>query len=296
MLFKRENIITQHGYPARVKMVKIVSWNIAKRKKAWRKLSESDADFALLQEANQPPRDIADSVQIDPQPWKTAGTKKRPWRAAVVKLSESYDIQWLKPKSLEKAKSGDYAVSRLGTLAAGVVKLPSKKPIILVSLYGIWENHHPICKGNRIHADGSVHRLISDLSTFIRHKDEHRIEHRIIAAGDLNILYGYGEGGSSYWGSRYATVFNRLKALGLQFAGPQAPEGGREADPWPEELPKTSKNVPTYHTNHQSPETATRQLDFVFASKSLIDDMNVRAINNPKEWGPSDHCRVEIEL
>jgi len=273
-------------------MAKIVSWNIAKREEAWRKLQESDADFALLQEANQPPAEVADSVQIDPQAWKTAGTLKRPWRAAVVKLSDSYDIQWLKPKSLEKAKSGDFAVSRLGTIAAGVVKLPSKEPIILVSLYGSWESHHPICKGSRIYADGSVHRLISDLSTFIRNENEHRI----LAAGDLNLLYGYGERGNSYWKSRYATVFDRLEALGLQFAGPQAPEGGRQADPWPKELPKTSKNVPTYHTTHQSPETASRQLDFVFASKSLIDDVNVRAINNPDEWGPSDHCRIEIEL
>jgi len=37
-------------------------------------------------------------------------------------------------------------------------------------------------------------------------------------------------------------------------------------------------------------------LDFVFASKSLIDDVRVEAINDPYEWGPSDHCRVEIEV
>lgn len=91
-------------------------------------------------------------------------------------------------------------------------------------------------------------------------------------------------------------MFDRFEALGLQFAGPQAPEGGRQADPWPKELPKTSKNIPTYHTTHQTPETATRQLDFVFASKSLIDDVSVEAINDPDEWGPSDHCRIEIEL
>ena len=180
----------------------------------------------------------------------------------------------------------------MGTIAAGIVQFPSREPIILVSLYGSWESHHPIYKGSSIYADGSVHRLISDLSTFIRNEEEHRI----IAAGDLNILYGYGERGNSYWGSRYATVFDRMEALGLRFAGPQAPEGGRQADPWPEELPKRSKNVPTYHTTHQSPKTATRQLDFVFASKNLFDDVSVEAINNPDEWGPSDHCRVVIEL
>ena len=29
----------------------------------------------------------------------------------------------------------------------------------------------------------------------------------MLAAGDLNILYGYGENGSAYWAARYATVF-----------------------------------------------------------------------------------------
>ena len=73
-------------------------------------------------------------------------------------------------------------------------------------------------------------------------------------------------------------------------------QGGLQAEPWPKELPGGSKNVPTYHTTRQSPETATRQLDFVFASKSLIDDVSVESINDPGGWGSSDHCRVEIEV
>ncbi|MFW6197057.1 MAG: hypothetical protein ACOC5D_06970, partial [Thermoplasmatota archaeon] len=129
-------------------MVKIVSWNIAKREEAWHRLLGSDADFALLQEANQPPAEIADSVEIDPHPWRTAGTSNRPWRAAVVKLSDSYDIQWLTPKSLEEAQSGDLAVSRLGTIAAGIVQLPSQDPIIIVSLYGSWANTHSTVNGS----------------------------------------------------------------------------------------------------------------------------------------------------
>jgi endonuclease/exonuclease/phosphatase family metal-dependent hydrolase len=112
----------------------------------------------------------------------------------------------------------------------------------------------------------------------------------------LNILHGYGEYGSRYWKGRYDTVFDRMAALGLKFVGPQAPEGGRQADPWPKELPVESLNVPTFHTNRQSPATATRQLDFVFASESIADRVKVRALNSVEEWGPSDHCRVMIEL
>ena len=49
-------------------------------------------------------------------------------------------------------------------------------------------------------------------------------------------------------------------------------------------------------TQQGSAAAATRQLDFVFASRGLADSVHVRALNEPDEWGPSDHCRVEIEV
>ena len=158
-------------------------------------------------------------------------------------------------------------------------------------MYALWGKPHTVTGGGWIYADGAAHRLISDLSAFIGQQKGHRI----LAAGDLNVLYGYGEHGSAYWASRYATVFSRMAALGLPFAGPQAP-AGRQSEPWPDELPRTSDNVPTYHTSHQTPATATRQLDFVFASNSLAERVRTKALNQPHQWGPSDHCRVEIEV
>ena len=94
-----------------------------------------------------------------------------------------------------------------------------------VSMYGVWERPHELTRSTWIVADGSVHRLISDLSALVGQQ----YGHRILAAGDLNILRGYGEGGSMYCASRYETVFARMKALGLPFVGPQAP-GGRRAE------------------------------------------------------------------
>jgi hypothetical protein len=81
----------------------------------------------------------------------------------------------------------------------------------------------------------------------------------------------------------------------LTFVGPQAPNG-RQADPWPEELPVDSKNVPTFHHSQATPATASRQLDFVFASQSIADKVKVRALNSVDEWGPSDHCRIQIDV
>lgn len=107
------------------------------------------------------------------------------------------------------------------------------------------------------------------------------------------MLYGYGE--NDYWKRRYDTVFDRMEAIGLPLVGPQYPNG-RQAEPWPAELPGDSLNVPTYYHPKQTPATATRQLDFAFASESLTDVMTVRALNSQEEWGPSDHCRMLIEV
>ena len=84
-------------------------------------------------------------------------------------------------------------------------------------------------------------------------------------------------------GTATATVFARAEALGLRFVGPQHPNG-RQAEPWPDELPTDSRCVPTFHHNRQTPATATRQLDFVFASRSLADAVSVRAMNAVDEW------------
>lgn len=273
-------------------MVKLINWNIARRDDAWRSLLETDADIALLQEAAAPPADVAERLEVDPAPWRTAGAgMNRPWRTAVVKLSSRIGVQWLEPKAVADALPGELAVSRCGTLAAAVVTPSAGAPFVVVSMYAPWEKPHATTGSDWIYADGSVHRLISDLSALVGQQTGHRV----IAAGDLNILHGYGEGGSAYWASRYATVFARMTALGLSFVGPQAP-AGRQAQPWPEELPVESANVPTYHTRHQTPATATRQLDFVFASTGLAAHLRVYALNEIDHWGPSDHCRVVIEL
>lgn len=270
----------------------MIAWNIAHRAEAWRYLLDADADIALLSEAAAPPADVARRLEVDPAPWRTAGAGlNRPWRTVVVKLSNRVEAQWLEPKPLPDAEPGDLAVSRPGTLAATIVTAGAGDPSVVASMYAAWEKPHATTGSGWIYADGSVHRLISDLSAPVGQQTGHRI----LVAGDLNILHGYGEHGSPYWASRYATVFARMTSLGLSFVGPQAP-AGRRADPWPDELPAESANVPTYHTSHQSPATATRQLDFVFASAALAERARVCARNEPDQWGPSDHCRVEIEV
>jgi endonuclease/exonuclease/phosphatase family metal-dependent hydrolase len=258
-------------------------------------LINSDADIALLQEAKPPPSELASRIEIDqPPPWYTAGIgNSRTWRAAIVRLSDRVIMRPRKVSAIETAKLDELAVSRIGTLAVADIGVEATGEVItVVSMYGSWETPSKDTGSRWIYADASVHRLISDLSALIGHQRNHKI----IATGDLNILYGYGERGSLYWKARYDTVFDRMAALGLPFIGPQAPDGGEQATAWPDELPQDSKNVPTFRTQKLQSETATRQLDFVFASDSLSGRLCVRALNHLEEWGASDHCRILIEL
>ena len=272
--------------------VTIVSWNIARRSQPWRVLDERDADIALLQEASKPPPEVAQRIDVDPAPWCTPGKDAiRPWRTAIARLSERVRVEWIETRSFEDATASALPVSRPGTLTAAHVCAADIEPFLVVSLYALWSRPHSSAGGHWIVSDASAHCVVSDLSALIGRESGHRI----LAAGDLNILHGQGEGGSNYWAARYGTVFTRMAALGLPFVGPQAPHG-RQADPWPDELPTDSRNVPTYHSSRQAPAPATRQLDFVFASRGLADSVRVRALNDPDQWGPSDHCRREIAV
>jgi len=234
-------------------MLKIVAWNIRHRAESWRFLLNTDADIALVQEAAAPPPDVAQTIAVDPSPWQTAGAGvSRPWRIAVVRLSDRVNVEWLEAKAIADARPCELAVSRLGTLAAAILTPLTGKPLRVASMYAPWEKFHITARSKEIYADASVHRVISDLTALIGSNHEHRV----VAAGDLNILYGYGEHGSAHWASRYDAVFNRMAALGLSFVGPQAPNG-RQAEPWPEELPKTSnmflRITPVTKTQPQHP-------------------------------------------
>jgi exonuclease III len=266
--------------------MKIVSWNINQKSEAWDSLPSSGYDIALLQEARCPPEGLIDPDNISPGEWKTAGKAKRNWRTAIVKLSDRVNVEWIPSRPLEDADNEGLAVSRMGTIAGAKVTQDGQKPVILFSCYSAWEYHY---KSSEIFADASAHRIAGDLSSFIAR------DNLILAAGDFNILNRYGEHGSKYWGKRYASVFDRMEAIGLPFSGPQYPNG-RQASPRPKELPEDSKDVPTYHTSRNKPPGATRQIDFVFCSEKLRDNLQTTAINKIDEWGPSDHCRIDISL
>ena len=275
----------------------IISWNMARKHAPWRCLLDMDIDLALLQEAGRPPPDVAERIQadpaieIDPAPWAASERGSRvKSRTAIAALSDRASVEWLTAKPIGKAAAGELAVSSPGTLTAARVTPRSGKPFFAISLYAELES--PLKdEGTWIYSDASSHRLVSDLAAFIGRQRGHRI----VAAGDLNLMRGYSADGSPYWAARYRTVFDRVKTMGLRCVGPDYPNG-RQADPWPAALPGDSLNVPTWHWSRKPPAMADRQLDYVFASRGIADALSVRALNYPEEWGPSDHCRIAIEI
>lgn len=273
--------------------LKLLSWNIKQKAFNWQTVLDSNVDVALLQEAKAPPDDLKNKFNLDREGnWYEPNLS---WRAAVAGMvkSDQFEFEPIRTQPLGGSDPEALMVSRPGSLAAAIIRIKETgEEITLVSMYAHWMNPIQMAGSKWIFADASVHRLISDLCGLIAHQKKHKV----IAAGDLNILHGYGEDGSLYWKNRYDAVFERFKALGMCFVGPQAPEGGRQADPWPKELPEDSFNVPTFYHNRQTSERATRQLDYVFASESIADRVKVKALNNLEEWGTSDHCRILIDL
>ncbi len=255
-----------------------------------------------------PPTDVAESVDTGPaEHWDSHVWNSRWWEGRfenlfdrwpmVVRLSDRVEVKWFKQVgTISEPADDEIAVSGIGTVAAARVEpTDGSPPFIAVSMYARWIRPHSATntKWTVGYPDGSAHRIISDLSAFVGNTDPRT--HRILAAGDLNMAYGSLGNFPQALTVRERTVFDRMQALGLEFLGPQHPRG-RRASPTPHDQPSDTRNVPTFHSTRQTPETAQNQLDYAFASRGFHESINVRALNSPEEWGASDHCRLMIEI
>ena len=179
-------------------MIKVVSWNIGKREKPWRELEEmarnGDVDVALLQEAGSPPGNLMDFVQYEDGVFWNRHLYDR-W-PLVVKLSDRVTVSCYKQVApISDVGADAVAVSGIGTMAAArvVPRESEEEAFVAVSMYARWLKPHPSADSSWTvgYADASAHRIISDLSAFIGHYEtdsEKPVRHRILAAGDLNML------------------------------------------------------------------------------------------------------------
>ncbi|MCY4087741.1 MAG: hypothetical protein OXG37_12895 [Actinomycetia bacterium] len=93
---------------------------------------------------------------------------------------------------------------------------------------------------------------------------------------DAGLPFIVGADLTTWWDSD-TTVFGEMMRIGLPLIGPHA---------------ATFYSRPS----GQKPVDATLQLDYVFASRLIAHRLTVQALNDPGDWGPSDHCRIVINL
>ena len=207
--------------------IKIVSWNIAKRDDSWRELAamadRGEVDVALLQEAGSPPADLRCRMRYEDDVfWDRSFYDRWP---LVVQLSDRVEVEWFRQvPPWSEVGEREIGASGIGTMAAARVAPCGREQeaFIAVSMYARWMRAHPSA-GQRpgLHADLSAHRILSDMQTFMDYADPSR--YRILAAGDLNLIYA--ATGRGPWFRRERMVWDRFEALGLEFLGPQAPNG-----------------------------------------------------------------------
>ena len=94
----------------------------------------------------------------------------------VAKLSDWVEVEWFKRvRPISSTEQDESVVSGIGTIAAARVtpRDSSTEPFIAVSMYGRWIGAHPSIKTawSFGYAEGSVYRIISDLSAFIGHEN-----------------------------------------------------------------------------------------------------------------------------
>ena len=262
----------------------ILCWNMAHRRKSWDALAGMpDIDIALLQEASRVPDQYRGLFKVDERLWAADWGSPRGYPSVVACRPERVDARFIRTRSIPCAASCDFFTSEWGTLGAAVVgPVGAGEEITLVSMapaYNLYtrESGSP----SRYETIDSVHRLISDLSRLVGRRS------RVIAAGDWTINNGWSSHPTPVWNEREAlhfqTAFDRMKALGFRHLMPQ----GRKND---------RGEAITFVPIGSSPGEASAQLDYVFATENIADRVSVRALNRPKEWGPSDHCRIIIEV
>ena len=133
------------GWP----MLRMVSWNIDKRMKPWHELAEmarkEEVDVALLQEAGNPPGDVAHLVPYEDNVVWNRNQYDR-W-CLVVPLSDRVEVEHFRQVApIREPRNCEIAVSDIGTMAAARV-IPRgrsrEEAFIAVSMYARWMKLHP---------------------------------------------------------------------------------------------------------------------------------------------------------
>lgn len=174
---------------------------------AWDQLSTLKVDLALLQEAMPHPtgllRPPSSVLPADPdrESWRSRPGPARWWCSAIASWGDELEAlsNDERAEPLYVSQQGAYAVGLLNRLS---------KPLVLASVYALWD-YGWLPKGSKPrYAHTSLHRAISDL-TPVLDADYHGMS--VVLAGDFNTSSQF----ESPHREAFRTVHDRLAGLGL---------------------------------------------------------------------------------
>ncbi len=186
---RRQRVTSRHLRPYGQPVVTLLSWNLAGRD-LWSDVAASGADVALLQEARPPqPGLMPEAIPAPGSDWRTAGWPERHFRTAVARLTDDVALTGRPSVAVEEAsQQSHWSVGRIGTVTAADVVRDGQVLFTALSVYAAWDR----TPSGGLYADAAAHRVLSDLSALT-----FGTRHRLVVAGDWNILYGYGEHGDT---------------------------------------------------------------------------------------------------
>ena len=240
--------------------MKIVSWNMQNKRDSWRFLVDrhQDSDFAFVQEACTPTRYVRKHAAHWDIPYERWQVKPKRYKQEVVRVAGGWNFD-----RLDRDMIGG-----LGAEGRALIK-PRFRAAAVARRSG-WPDIGLICV-----ATGPKNSLkLADTVTAVRRtlrRTRFDPQMPLVVAGDLTTDI-----------DRTPATFAAMEEIGLLRIGPDGPNF----------IQKSLGEVP---------QDAWRELNHVFASRELADRVSVDALNDPDEnsgsfWGPSDHCRVAIEV
>lgn len=240
--------------------MKIVSWNMQNKKESWRFLVDQhqETDFAFVQEACTPTRYVRDRAAHWDIPYERWQVRPKRYKQEILRIADDWTFHRLDRDLVGSLAPSDKALLTPRFRAAAMVGRRGQPNVCLVCV-----------------ASGPQQSLrLADTVTAVRRTlSKAKLDPLMpmIVAGDLTTDP-----------CRTPLTFTDMAAIDMRHLGPHSPNF-------------ISK------PHGETPETAHRRLNHVFVSEDLIDRVSVTALNKadknlPDYWGPSDHCRILIEI
>ena len=252
--------------------MKIVSWNMQNKSESWRFLlgqRHDDYDFAFVGEACTPPPDVQQSAMsagwnIPFETWSLQpGEQRKQYRQEVLGIRAGWSIE-----RLDRNEVVDVASPLMTDEVDRLFRRWHRAAVVERS----GEELCLVCVVSGHRQAQSLPELIEGVRTAL----ENRSSMPMIVAGDLTTD-----------GDKSAAMFSRMEDMGLPWVGPTAPNYIQVIGRKPHQ--------------RETAADAHRHLNHVFVSDEIADRVTATALNDPDEnsaafWGPSDHCRILIEL